>query len=50
MGNKGINGEDEELIVKTVKEIVEGNEIYAKYFDSSRIWMKTLIILFKRVK
>ena len=29
-------GEDEELIVKTVKEMIEGNEIYAKYFDSSR--------------
>ena len=29
-------GEDEELIVKTVKEMIEGKEIYAKYFDSSR--------------
>ena len=29
-------GEDEELIVKTVKEMIEGNEIYARYFDSSR--------------
>lgn len=29
-------GEDEELIVKTIKEMIEGNEIYAKYFDSSR--------------
>jgi len=29
-------GEDEELIVTTVKEMIEGNEIYAKYFDSSR--------------
>ena len=29
-------GEDEDLIVITVKEMIEGNEIYAKYFDSSR--------------
>jgi len=29
-------GEDEELIVKTVKEMIEGTEIYARYFDSSR--------------
>ncbi len=29
-------GEDEELIVRTVKEMIEGKEVYAKYFDSSR--------------
>lgn len=29
-------GEDESLIISTVREMIEGNEIYAKYFESSK--------------
>ena len=29
-------GEDESLIISTVREMIEGSEIYAKYFESSK--------------
>ena len=29
-------GEEEDLIIRTVREMIEGKEIYAKYFESSR--------------
>jgi parallel beta-helix repeat protein len=29
-------GEDKDLIIKTVKDMIEGNEIHAKYFESSK--------------